>query len=157
MSQIFHTLRKLHGDGLRKIDPPSLPSLEQEIWDVFAKRNKQLSQLIAQKWLDGTELTVEDIKNLFKDQNLDVIIDKKPYTEWQSQESHPAQPPTHNYEGYWTIPDDLGNEPIGLYIPYPERPPEECLSSEVLQEWIDQDSSAEPFYPHHNSWIPYSC
>ncbi|MGB5970407.1 MAG: hypothetical protein WBG70_18990 [Spirulinaceae cyanobacterium] len=155
MTQLLEASRELHKSGLKKVRVQDLFSLEQRIRGVFDKPNKQISQLIAKKWLEGAELTKNDIRQLLKEENLDIVIDKQPYSEWHRRKAHPEHPPIHNYEGYWVIPDNP-DEPIELYVPFPERPPEGQLATQELNDWIAQDSGVVPFYPT-NVWIPYSC
>ena len=160
MSQLIESSRKLNECGVKVITAQLLGLLDAGIRDIFDKPNKQISQLIAKKWLEGTELTEDDVSEMLKQGGhgdlFNIIIDRQPYTKWHSQNVCPEdQPPKANYEGYWTIPERR-DEPIGLYIPFPERPSEKDVTSEYLQDWVNQDPGVEPFYPE-NVWIPYTC
>lgn len=159
MSQLLESSQKLRELGVTLLTTKSLENLSDDIRRAFDEPNKIISQLIAQKWLDNAELTASDVSKALKKgghgDKYDVFIDKKPYTEWQSRLPHAKKPPAMNYEGYWTIPE-RDEVPIGLYIPFPERPPKTDLTDQALQDWVDQSPSVAPFYPE-NVWIPYSC
>ncbi|MGB5970406.1 MAG: hypothetical protein WA865_08685 [Spirulinaceae cyanobacterium] len=139
----------------------------------FQKVNKRISQLIAKKWLEGAELTESDVLEIVKDnaqggkddREYKIIIDTQPYSRWKEgghYQDAPPVPPDNNYEGYFIMSDRFFHsdpelqEPAYLYVPFPERPPEEKVSNEVLNDWVEQDPGVAPFYPT-NTWIPYTC
>ncbi|EAZ88402.1 hypothetical protein [Crocosphaera chwakensis] len=159
MSRLSDYVKKLRQGGINLIHPRST---HPDIPHIFHKVNKQISQLIAKTWLDGTELTEQDIRKLLedeglisKDEPLKVVIDKEPYSKWDYKHSPPGSPPTHNYEGHWNLLDEP-DLPIEMYIPYPPRPPETDVSSEELQHWLAENPKVGPYYPE-NVWIPFSC
>lgn len=160
MSQLLSAAKQLHQRGINLITPQLIK--RGGIADLFNKPNKQISQLIAQAWLDGrpsqvnrkaiTELLLKD-GLIDKSDAVAIVIDPEPYSQWAvMSQQPPPPPPTQNYAGYWIINDPPNS--IGLYVPYPERPAE--VTNPELTNWVNQDPSCEPFLPS-TVWIPYTC
>lgn len=109
--------------------------------------NKKLSQLIAQSWLDGQQVSFDT----------QFLIDNHLLSENEAQyveihvDTTPCGPP---YIG--KIEGIVGGDGYSMYIPYPNRPAE--VTNEELTQWVDSPVDSSPYTPFKISqWIPYTC
>jgi hypothetical protein len=109
--------------------------------------NKKLSQLIAQSWLDGQEVSFD--KQFLIDNHL-LSENEAEYVEI-NVDTTPSGPP---YIG--KIEGMLGGGGYLMYIPYPNRPSE--VTNEELNHWVSSPVDSAPYTPFEISqWIPYTC
>ncbi len=118
--------------------------------------NKKISQLIAQSWLDGCDLTFN--KDFLVQEGI-ISSEEEPYFNEPDVDRNPNQnPDPGNPDG----PKYIGNITftaegrLQMYIPYPARPDDNLVSNEDLKDWVNSDTNSTPWLPS-NPYIPYTC
>jgi hypothetical protein len=158
MISLQDSARQFLDVGVNKSTPEELRNHTDKKQPLdLLKRNKKLSQLIAQSWLPGGEYIKEQLCGT-QDQVLELLVVEDILTEEEAKytrievDTNPPEPP---YLG--SIKEGLPPYLLNLYIPYPQRPTE--VKDEQLMSWVNSEISSEPLSPFQiNPWIPYtSC